>query len=208
MLDHEHYRGLLSRVKTRRRRHSVSRAATEQSSESYTSYGLGSGTNGTVISVIPCSNNSEGGIACHKEGLLGCAQAIYFLLINVPETNYIFISVFACQGGPDINDLNRAHLPLVCPQYCSDYCQRQHWSKHRLDCEHPYLDSQWEPEWVVRNREPLFSTCCTLPPSSSSDPFKNPGYPAYDCLQLQRNEVLANRDYKICIVGALVTLFL
>lgn len=89
MLNHEHYRGLLSRVKTRRRRLPVSRAASEQSSESYTSYGLGSGTNGTVISVISCSNSSEGDFACHNEGLLGCAQAIYFLPINVPETNYI-----------------------------------------------------------------------------------------------------------------------
>lgn len=73
-------------------------------------------------------------------------------------------------------------------KYCSGRCQRQHWPKHRLDCEHPYVQSNWQPDWVIENRAPLFTNSRILFPTSSSDIHKNPGYPGYDCLQFCSNE--------------------
>ncbi|KAF8966274.1 hypothetical protein BDZ97DRAFT_1657993 [Flammula alnicola] len=88
-------------------------------------------------------------------------------------------------------------------KYCSGRCQRQHWSKHRLECEHPYLDPGWEPEWMAKNRQPSLSDSSFLPPSSSSEVYKNSGCPAYDCLQLEHNEGLdgLGKDSKICMTG-------
>ncbi|KDR67698.1 hypothetical protein GALMADRAFT_1073578 [Galerina marginata CBS 339.88] len=89
-------------------------------------------------------------------------------------------------------------------KYCSGRCQRQHWSKHRLDCEHIYVSQDWEPEWMVENRQPLLSDSKFLPPSSSTDVYKNVGHLPYDALQLQLNEGPAdfNRDFKICMTAA------
>ncbi|PPQ69595.1 hypothetical protein CVT26_001583 [Gymnopilus dilepis] len=92
---------------------------------------------------------------------------------------------------------------LTCSQYCSGRCQRQHYPKHRLDCQHPYANPKWEPEWITQNRQPLLSDSKFLPSSSSTDVYKNNGYPAYDLLQLERNEAAPDLRNLIQIVNSL-----
>lgn len=86
-------------------------------------------------------------------------------------------------------------------QYCSGRCQRRHWSRHRIDCEHPYMATRWEPEWMAENRQPLLSNSRFLPSSSSTEVYKNLGVPAYDCLNLLANEGIGDpiRNIKICM---------
>lgn len=86
-------------------------------------------------------------------------------------------------------------------QYCSGRCQRRHWSRHRIDCEHPYMAEQWEPEWMAENRQPLLSNLRSLPSSLSTEVYRNIGLPAYDCLNLLDNEGTGDpaRNIKICM---------
>ncbi|KAF9054677.1 hypothetical protein BJ165DRAFT_1600792 [Panaeolus papilionaceus] len=93
---------------------------------------------------------------------------------------------------------------MECSQYCSGRCQRQHWAKHRIDCEGPLIQSDWQPDWVAQKRKPIFSVPRTLIPSSTSpDVFKNPGYISYDCLRLHLNEgsQAAEQNFKLCMTS-------
>ncbi|KAF8884050.1 hypothetical protein CPB84DRAFT_1817000 [Gymnopilus junonius] len=140
------------------------------------SYGLGSGPNGRTISQAPCANASSRSTSAGP-GTEGCCN----------------VGLLSC-----------SQCSLV--KYCSGRCQRQHWPKHRLDCQHPYANPQWDPEWIVENRHPLTSESKFLPSSSAVDVYKNTGYPPYDLLQLRCNEGLReeglSRDYKICMAAA------
>lgn len=104
--------------------------------------------------------------------------------------------------GEGVWSYNLVSYPsLYFRKYCSGRCQRQHWPKHRLECEHPYLQTNWQPDWIMENRAPLFTALRTSSPSLSNDVYKNPGYPAYDYLQLVFNEGQdgLSQDFKLCL---------
>ncbi|KAJ7233102.1 hypothetical protein C8J57DRAFT_1196085 [Mycena rebaudengoi] len=71
-------------------------------------------------------------------------------------------------------------------KYCSEKCKAQHWSKHRAQCTHKYLDDGWQPSWITEGRDPTF-----LSPAIYSTPVTCDFWgvlPAMDCLQLSNNE--------------------
>jgi hypothetical protein len=73
---------------------------------------------------------------------------------------------------------------------------------HRVDCEHPFLDPEWQPTWVYEGREPSFSPKRGILRyrQGKRSPFAN--IPAVDCLQLRYNEGIgSNRDLKLCFAG-------
>jgi hypothetical protein len=91
-------------------------------------------------------------------------------------------------------------------KYCSGHCQRQHWQKHRIECESSLNKLDWQPHWIIEGRAPFFY-CST---SQSRSNFKNistrlwGNFPAYDVLQVSRNEGLAPAMYqniKLCFTG-------
>lgn len=97
---------------------------------------------------------------------------------------------------------------LVCSKcclvkYCSEQCQRQHWPKHRVDCEHPLMDPDWQPTWVDEGREPNFSR--NYSPSSDRTGRRSlfGKVPSIDCLQLCYNEGKeTNCDFKLCFAAS------
>ncbi|KAF5316696.1 hypothetical protein D9619_006506 [Psilocybe cf. subviscida] len=173
ILDYNHYRDMLSRIK--KPVFAIAdgdrfEGSNNQSLESFMSYGFGSGTNGTLLTEIPCSNAMDQGAnwdGCSNVGLMACSQC--FLV-----------------------------------KYCSGRCQRQHWAKHRLDCEHPYMNPRWQPDWVNENRRPHLSDVAFLAASSSGNVYKNPGLASYDCLRIESNEGVNGlpRNLKLCMCSA------
>ncbi|KAF8159889.1 hypothetical protein B0H34DRAFT_705229 [Crassisporium funariophilum] len=123
------------------------------------------------------------------------------VLSHVPCTN---TSSQGSRTSPCSNDglLGCSQCSLV--KYCSGRCQRQHWSKHSLDCEHPLLSSEWQPDWITENRLPLFTNSRSLQSSSSIEVYKNTGHLPYDCLQLPHNEGTNSlgQNFKICFTAA------
>ncbi|KAF9554967.1 hypothetical protein CPC08DRAFT_671595 [Agrocybe pediades] len=120
------------------------------------------------------------------------------IITQVTCANASFRAPFCTKD--DIQTLKQCSLV----KYCSGRCQRQHWSKHRLDCEYKYLDVDWQPEWANDNREPLLSELKYLPLSCSIDQYKNVGLPPYDVLQLRLNEAIAGKagHLKICMASS------
>ena len=116
------------------------------------------------------------------------------------------ISVCPRKGESQASRINSSRLTSVL-QYCSGRCQRQHWPKHRVDCEHPFVDPKWQPNWVVEGRAPLFYRPKSRTVSPAQEIPRLWGrFPAYDCIQMGRNEGLACKDYnfKICLAGKVV----
>ncbi|KAF8074569.1 hypothetical protein FPV67DRAFT_1605325 [Lyophyllum atratum] len=87
-------------------------------------------------------------------------------------------------------------------KYCSGHCQRQHWPKHRLDCENPLLDEDWQPGWIREDREPRFNV---VEDSNAGHHRVRSEIPASDCLQLSYNETekeAVNRNFKLCFASS------
>ncbi|KAJ3878463.1 hypothetical protein F5051DRAFT_230379 [Lentinula edodes] len=91
---------------------------------------------------------------------------------------------------------------ISCPRcqlvkYCSERCQKQHWPRHSSICAHPYLEGNWQPEWVLQERPPSFAcSSATFSPSSFI-------FPAFDALNLTQNEGIESTDknYKLCFAA-------
>ncbi|PPQ65509.1 hypothetical protein CVT24_010805 [Panaeolus cyanescens] len=67
------------------------------------------------------------------------------------------------------------------------------------------MQVDWEPDWVMEKRQPMFSfsNAQILPHSTTPQVFNNPGYIAYDFLQLRRNEGSEGlqQDLKVCMTN-------
>ncbi|KAF9267140.1 hypothetical protein L218DRAFT_856897 [Marasmius fiardii PR-910] len=98
---------------------------------------------------------------------------------------------------------------IACPRchlvkYCSDRCQKQHWHRHSSACAHPYLEKEWQPNWIVENREPRFisfpSWCHSSLGATSNGPHI---FPALDVLQLSCNEgeIGKGMNFKLCFTS-------
>ncbi|KAF9073118.1 hypothetical protein BDP27DRAFT_1216379, partial [Rhodocollybia butyracea] len=93
--------------------------------------------------------------------------------------------------------------------YCSKECQVSHWSLHKKDCRHEYMKSDWQPDWVRKNRSPAISDT-SHPTRLILSGSRKPEYiwgntPAVDCLQLSHNEgVLESltRDFNVCFAAS------
>ncbi|KAF5384653.1 hypothetical protein D9757_007444 [Collybiopsis confluens] len=82
---------------------------------------------------------------------------------------------------------------VSCPRcqlvkYCSERCQKQHWTRHRTTCAHPYLEDTWQPGWVLQDRPPSFACAST---SFSPSLFISP---VFDVLREQTLDC----DFKLC----------
>ncbi|TFK68751.1 hypothetical protein BDN72DRAFT_654328 [Pluteus cervinus] len=99
---------------------------------------------------------------------------------------------------PNVGTLCCTACNLV--KYCSDYCQKQHWSRHRLVCEHPLLNPDWQPAWIGEARKPTFLIHLSYrPPSQRPVESLWGNIPGFDCLQLKFNEGLdPRRNFKLC----------
>ncbi|KAF8993752.1 hypothetical protein BDQ17DRAFT_1252430 [Cyathus striatus] len=115
-------------------------------------------------------------------------------------------------GGVCTNEGVLACSKCGLAKYCSGRCQRQHWTKHKLDCEHAYFDDNWKPSWVIEGRKPsFFLPAATVTPTPTSAPVSMTSHtrlwgdvPAYDILQLNHNEGLNSErsDFKVCFTEA------
>ncbi|KAJ3568992.1 hypothetical protein NP233_g5353 [Leucocoprinus birnbaumii] len=92
---------------------------------------------------------------------------------------------------------------LACSQcklvkYCSERCQRHHWSRHRVHCEHDLRSSKWRPQWVTERRAPKFRLDSKSNPRDSYPLWSST--PAFDCLGLGQKFSTddLHRNLKIC----------
>ncbi|KAH6888999.1 hypothetical protein BKA70DRAFT_1235164 [Coprinopsis sp. MPI-PUGE-AT-0042] len=61
-------------------------------------------------------------------------------------------SFLVLRSVDSIIDIWFAHLKES--QYCSSRCQRQHWARHRTECESKLNNTTWQPSWIVDGRRP------------------------------------------------------
>lgn len=146
------------------------------------------------LSYLLCANSGAhlqtSAAACTNMGSLNCSR------------------VSTCQNSlVCYTDASISKCLLV--KYCGKVCQRAHWPKHRQDCQHPQLRSDWQPAWVTEKRTPAF---VGGPPVVSFGGKSNQNRPgkyvwgnvtAIDCLNIARNESSAARtaDLKVCFAG-------
>ncbi|KAF9443289.1 hypothetical protein P691DRAFT_738080 [Macrolepiota fuliginosa MF-IS2] len=88
--------------------------------------------------------------------------------------------------GLSVNVCQNAGV-LACSQcalvkYCSEHCQRYHWSRHRIYCEHELRKMKWRPGWVTEGRVPKFRLD-SKPGIQHFYPLWNTT-PIFDCLGL------------------------
>ncbi|KAF5385773.1 hypothetical protein D9615_002203 [Tricholomella constricta] len=97
-----------------------------------------------------------------------------------------------------------AHTGVLACSKCM-LVKRQHWSKHRSDCEHPLLDESWRPGWIREDREPRFSVVNNQTGGVSHHHLVRNQIPASDCLRLSHNESekdSVNRNFKLCFAAS------
>ncbi|KAF9461057.1 hypothetical protein BDZ94DRAFT_855912 [Collybia nuda] len=173
--------------------------------ETFMSLGLGSGVDGGTISQLPCGNSRMAGRGsggpCVDPGVLACSRVRYFLRSrswNLPMLS-IRPSVSSSRLEPSIITKSHHLSRHTHVQYCSGRCQRQHWARHRIDCENPLLDPNWQPAWVYEARDPHFG----LTPAGLDCARASGIFPAVDHLQLAYNEGLGeSHDFKLCFVAS------
>ncbi|KAH6916344.1 hypothetical protein BKA70DRAFT_484614 [Coprinopsis sp. MPI-PUGE-AT-0042] len=88
-------------------------------------------------------------------------------------------------------------------KYCSGRCQRQHWARHRTECESKLSNTTWQPSWIVDGRRPsLRPDNVHISLTGGSLWNKVPGF---DVLNLKLSEGQSSslyQDFKICLSSA------
>ena len=94
-------------------------------------------------------------------------------------------------------------------QYCSQDCEKEHWSTHKKDCVSDIAKSSWQPDCIIENQKPV-----TIKYDDLRKPGDIPRYfpalcdptPARDLLALDRNEGLAySGDLSVLFAGNILT---
>ncbi|KAF8647213.1 hypothetical protein AX16_006851 [Volvariella volvacea WC 439] len=86
-------------------------------------------------------------------------------------------------------------------KYCSEYCQKQHWPRHKTSCTNPLLHPDWLTSWIFEDRKPTF-LCRRRHLQPHHSPWDD-AVPAFDCLRLDSNEGLdPDRNLKICFAAS------
>lgn len=86
-------------------------------------------------------------------------------------------------------------------QCCSKKCQIDHWPRHREDCNHELLRDDWMPTWHRENRSPVLDFPMIHQASGHMKHLWG-NVPAYDVLQLEKNEGLDHaEDLSLCFGG-------
>ncbi|KAF5332121.1 hypothetical protein D9611_008183 [Ephemerocybe angulata] len=110
------------------------------------------------------------------------------------------------EGGNCPNSALLACAQCSLVKYCSGRCQRQHWQKHRIECESSLNKADWQPHWIKENRVPYFYATTSRAESKNTSSNGLWGrLPAYNILQLSYNEGLAQavyKDIKLCFTAA------
>ncbi|TFK23219.1 hypothetical protein FA15DRAFT_670717 [Coprinopsis marcescibilis] len=122
--------------------------------------------------------------------------------------SHLICSNDRAQNGRCQNVAQMACAQCGLVKYCSGHCQRQHWAKHRSDCESKLNQCTWQPNWVLEGRQPSFHCegiaiqACDMKPNPSGLWGRIPGY---DILRPSLNEGLAvsvYQNFKLCFAGA------
>ncbi|THH20849.1 hypothetical protein EW146_g601 [Bondarzewia mesenterica] len=106
-------------------------------------------------------------------------------------------------GKPGIYTCSQCKLV----KYCSKTCQQNDWQTHKKSCQDPYNSESWNPQWVVKGREPAFiggEGGPALPFSREVAHFLWGNTPAIDCLRLSNNEGMSEsvqKKFRICFAG-------
>ncbi|KAK8038412.1 hypothetical protein PG994_015179, partial [Apiospora phragmitis] len=87
--------------------------------------------------------------------------------------------------------------------YCGPACQKVHWREHKVDCKSELLKATWRPQWEADGRKPRFMGGDPLVAFNSTGKYLWGNIPAYDVVNLTRNEGLdAEEDLNLLFAAS------